>query len=754
MMDQQQFNIVNHDLPRLESMDKAMGLGKYTDDLTLPNMAYAALVRSPYSRARALNIDVREAEKVSGYLGCALPEKVPQVYFNCSGNPPSPLLMADEKVLTDEPLTIGDRVAVVAAETEEAARAAAEAVKVEYETLAPLLDIKAALAENAPAIQPHLSETNVVQRREVSQGDIAEGEAKSDIIMEDHFVTPPMQHTMIELTCCICDFSDGKHLTIYSCSQTVFQERRILAEIFGIKEVDVHIIKPLVGAGFGARQQLHAQHAAALISRKVGRPIKLLYSREEEFYSVVRHASDVDLRIGVDKNGKMQFFDTTFRLNAGPYTTHTPTVVAAAARKLQYNVPNYSFVGLSVFTNHVTGGAFRGYGNTQLTFGREILMDRLAQRLNMDPVEFRLMNHVQVGQCFPCASIPVSSNGIEACARRCQQLQKEIDEREPLVDNDEIRQAWGIAFGCHGSGPSSKEGLSGAILMLNADATVHLLVGSADIGQGSETMECQIAAECLGIPLKSVQITAADTHLTPYNTGTFGSSQTFICGNAVKLACDDLKQKMIEQLRLIYPDCKVEEKEHIYYISGCEESKMNFEEAARKILFDPKGGVPIGVGSYKAAACPNPFAVCFVKAEYHKKLNALRLLDIIQVVDVGTPINRMTVAGQLEGGIAQGVGYALYERMEINPRSRRTLSTDFLHYRIPQMGDMPRTYVDMVTSHDPYGPCGAKSVGELATVPVAPAIVNAARRASGIELNSLPLCDKFVILPTERGNVK
>ena len=753
-MEERNFAVVNHETPRLESIDKATGLGKYTDDLSMPNMAYAALVRSPHSHAKVLRIDTSEAETIPGYLGCALPEESPRAYFNCSGNPPSPLLMADEKVLTDEPLVLGDRVAIVAAETEAAARAAAEAVKVEYEIIAPMLDVKSALAPNAPALQPHIAPNNIVQRREVSQGDIAEGEAKSDIIVEDHFVTPPMQHTMIELTCCICDFSDGKHLTIYSCSQTVFQERRILAEIFGIKEVDVHIIKPLVGAGFGARQQLHAQHAAALISRKVGRPIKLLYSREEEFYSVVRHASDVDLRIGVDKNGKMQFFDTTFRLNAGPYTTHTPTVVAAAARKLQYNVPNYSFVGLSVFTNHVTGGAFRGYGNTQLTFGREILMDRLAQRLNMDPVEFRLMNHVQVGQCFPCASIPVSSNGIEECARRCRQLQKEIDEKEPLVDNDEIRQAWGIAFSCHGSGPSSKEGLSGAVIMLNADATVHLLVGSADIGQGSETMECQIAAECLGIPLSNVQITAADTRLTPYNTGTFGSSQTFICGNAVKLACDDLKQKMIEQLRLIYPDCKVEEKEHIYYISGCEESKMNFEEAARKILFDPKGGVPIGVGSYKAAACPNPFAVCFVKAEYHKKLNALRLLDIIQVVDVGTPINRLTVAGQLEGGIAQGVGYALYERMEINPRSRSTLSTDFLHYRIPQMGDMPRTYVDMVSSHDPYGPCGAKSVGELATVPVAPAIVNAARRASGMEISSLPLCDKFVILPTERGSVK
>ena len=253
-MEQHHFDIVNHATPRLESMDKALGRGKYTDDLEPPNMACAALVRCPYSHAKVLSIDVSEAEKVPGFLGCALPEEAPQAYFNCSGNPPSPLLMADEKVLTTEPLTIGDRVAVVAAETEEAARAAAEAVKVEYENLAPILDVKAALADNAPAMQPHLSDTNVVQRREVSQGDIAVGEEKSDIILEDHFVTPPMQHTMIELTCCICDFSDGEHMTIYSCSQTVFQERRILAELFGLKEVDVHIIKPLVGAGFGARQ--------------------------------------------------------------------------------------------------------------------------------------------------------------------------------------------------------------------------------------------------------------------------------------------------------------------------------------------------------------------------------------------------------------------------------------------------------------------------------------------------------------------
>ena len=523
-----------------------------------------------------------------------------------------------------------------------------------------------------------------------------------------------------------------------------------MAEILGLKETDVRFSKPIVGGGFGARQQLHAQHVAALMSKKLGRPVNLSYTREEDLYSVVRHGSDVDLRIGVSKDGKLKLFDTTFRLNGGPFTTHTPTVVAAAARKLQYKVPNYFFEGLSVYTNHIIGGAFRGYGNTQLTFGREILMDRLAEKLGMDPIEFRLLNHVQVGECFPCASIPVSSNGIEECARRCRAIQAEIDAKEPLVDNEDIRQAWGISFSCHGSGPSNKDGLSGAVVMLNADGTVQLMVGSADIGQGSETMESQIAAECLGIPLSRVQITAADTLTTPYNTGTFGSSQTFICGNSVVKACEDLKAKVLDQLKTIYPDCEVEEKDHRYHIHGSEELDLSFEEAAAKIMFDLKGGVMIGAGTYKAAACPNPFAVCFVKAEYHKKLNAIRILDVIQVVDVGTPINRMTVAGQIEGGIAQGVGYALYERMEINPRSKRTLSSDLLHYRIPQMGDMPRTHVDMVDSYDPYGPHGAKSVGELTTVPVAPAIVNAVRHASGQELNSLPLCDKFIILPSHR----
>lgn len=747
------FKTINKEIPRLESMLKATGMAIYTDDIALPGMAFAALVRSPHSRARVINIDTSEAEKVPGYLGCVMPEEAPQTYFNCSGNPPSPLLMKDETVLTRNPLVIGDRILCVAAETEEAAREAADAVKVEYETLTPYLRIKDALAGGVDALHPHISGDNVIQHREVSQGGIADGEADSDVIVEEHFSIHPMQHVTIELTSCLCDFSDGRHLTIYSTSQTVFQERRILAEILGLDENHVHVIKPMVGGGFGARQQLHAQHIASLMSRKIGRPVRLSYNREEDLFCVSRHGADIGLRIGASRNGKLALYDAAYRLNAGPYTTHTPTIVAAAARKLQYNVPNYFFKGESVYTDHIIGGAFRGYGNPQMTFGREILLDRLASQLDMDPVDFRLMNHVKVGECFPCASIPVSSSGIEQCARRCQEIQRQIDAVEPPRDDEDICTAWGVAFGCHGSGPSSKEGLSSAILILNDDATFKLFVGSADIGQGSETMECQIAAELLGVPLESISITAADTGLTPYDTGTFGSSQTFICGNAIRKACEDFKTKFIAQLKATCPDGTVEEKDGSYIIHDAKgERKISFPEAVRKVTFDtPNGGIVIGTGSYKAQACPNPFVVCFARVEYHKKLNAIRLLDIIEAVDVGTPINRLTVTGQIEGGVAQGIGSALFEELEINARTRRPMSSDLLHYRIPQMADMPRIHTYIAEgSYDPWGACGAKSVGELTTIPVAPAVVNAVRHASGTEVTSIPLCGHFIILPGRR----
>lgn len=743
---EKQFQVLNHSIPRLESMEKATGKIAYAADLSAPNAAAAVVLRSPYSCARVLEIDCSEAETVPGFLGCLLPSEVPDVLYNPSGNPPAPLLLADAQILTEHPKYIGDRVACIAAETAEACRLAAQKVKIKYEVEKPQLTLKDAMADGARPIQPHLSETNIVRRRNVSQGS---PDQKGEVVLSGHFSTPAMQHVPIEPTSCICDFSDGKNLTVYSNSQTVFQERRITAEILGLKEADVRFIKPAVGGGFGARQQLHSQPVIALMSKKLGRPVRMVYTREEELTATaVRLGTEIDIDIGADRDGTLQYFNAYYLANIGPYTIHGPTIVAGASRKVQYRIPNYSFDGYSVLTNDICGGAFRGYGNTQLSFGREIMIDRLAKALGIDPLEFRLKNHVKVGESFPCVDAPVTSCAIEECAQKAMEIRERIDAEEGLTVNDEIRQAWGVAFACHGSGPSSREGLSSAIVMLNDDGTARILVGSADIGQGSETMLSQIAAETLGLPLCDVRIKAADTLLTPYDTGTFASSQTFVCGNAVTLACRDARAKLLAQLREIAPEAEItEESDGFRVVDRDEQEHLSVPQAVRRISFNQHGGVIIGSGSYKAQASPSPFVVCMAKVEYLPKLNAVRLLHMIEAADVGTPINRLSVEGQLEGGMAQGVGYALFERMERNPRAQKTLSTDLLHYRVPQAGDMPTTHVYLADSYEPTGPHGAKSVGEVSTVPVAPAIVNAVNNAAGTELGTLPLCDHFVILP-------
>ena len=744
------FHTVSKSLPRHEAASKASGKAIYTDDIHLPGMVYGMILRSPYAHARVLSVDLSAAEEMEDFLGALLPEEVPDKFYNSSGNPPSPLLLKDEKILTDHPLCPGDRVIAIAAKTPFALKKAAALIKIQYEILPAVHTMKEALASGLAPIQPHLSKTNILAEKIAEQGDVDQGFQEASFIFEDDFHTSPMQHVALEPTSCICDFSDGIHLNIWSNSQTPYQERRILAELFSMPENNVRIVKPAMGGGFGARQQLHNQPACALLSKKIRRPVKMINTREEEMYaSVIRHEMDTHLKFGVTSDGILTAFETDYYLNCGPYTTHTPTIVAAASRKFQYRVPNYLFHGYTVATNDPVAGAFRGYGNAQLTFGRELMMSRIARQLNLDPIEFRLKNHIKAGEKFPAATAAVTSCAIEKCARRCLEIQKEIDEREGLIENDEICQAWGVAFSCHGSGPSSKEGMSAAVILVNDDGTVHLMTGSADIGQGSETMLMQIAAKSLGIPLSQIKISAADTDRTPYDTGTFGSSQTYVSGNAVVSACEDLIQRLIQALRISFEDTEVTFTEAKTFLIPSQEKELTFQEAVRHCIFGMKGMVLIGSASYKAQESPNPFAVCMVKAEYEKKTNRISLKHVIETVDVGTAINPLTVKGQIEGGVCQGIGYALTESLEFNKRAGKTNSSDLLSYRIPLLGDMPDIHGEIVESYEPTGPHGAKSVGELCTVPVAPAIVDAVCQASGKKINRIPLSEFFLIKPNQ-----
>lgn len=745
-------NAVGKRLPRLEAVQKVTGRAMYTEDLSLPSMVFGCVIRSPHSHALVRAIHTEEAKKVPGFVGVLLPDEVPDTLYNCSGNPPSPLLMPDERILTNHPLCAGDRIMAVAAEDMMTLREVVSKISIEYQLLPAVFTIKDAVKGGAVPIQPGLSSGNIINVRDVVQGDVEVGFQEADYLFEDDFHTSAMQHAAMELTGCICDFSDGIHLNIWSNSQTPYQERRIMAGLFGMSEADIRIVKPVMGGGFGARQQLHSQPVGALLSKKIRRPVKIINTREEDMYaSVTRHEMQTHLKFGLKADGTLLAFQTEFYLNGGPYTTHTPTIAAAAGRKFQYGLPHYRFTGYSVTTNAATAGAFRGYGNAQLTFGRELMMSRIARSLHLDPVEFRLKNHIRAGEKFPAATAAVTSCEIEKCARRCIGIREEIDRREGLVDDVTVRQAWGVAFSCHGSGPSSKEGMSSAVIMTNDDGSVRLMVGSADIGQGSETILCQLAADQLGIPLSLIRITAADTGVTPYDTGTFGSSQTFVSGNAVTRACEDLKEKVRAALSHYYENGEVTIRDKKFLVAGGNK-EFTFPQAVRQVIFGLRGSVLIGSACYKAQESPNPFAVCMAKAEFEKKTGAIRLLHVIEVADVGTPINPLSVEGQLEGGIAQGIGYALTERLEHNAAAKKTCSSDLLLYRIPLMGDMPAIHTEIVESYEPAGPVGAKSVGELATVPVAPAIVDAVCEASGQIINRIPLSDVFMIKPPLRQN--
>ncbi|KUO74201.1 MAG: hypothetical protein APF77_21040 [Clostridia bacterium BRH_c25] len=746
------FKVVGKSHHRFESIKKAIGHAKYTDDYVLPNMVYGMILRSPYAHARVKSIDKSQAEKVAGVLKILLPEDVPDKLFNCSGNPPSPLLIEDERILTDHPLYMGDRIAAVAAVTKEACREALDKLIVEYEELTAVFDVDDALREDAPLLHPEISSSNIVKKIEAKQGDIDNGFKESDYVFEDVYYAPMIQNVSMEPNSYICDYAFEGKLNIISTSQTPFQERRILARLLDMAENDVRIIKPVMGGGFGERQQLHNQHVGAILSKVVGRPVKIINTREEQMYaSVVRHSAKIFLKIGVTKDGYIKAFKVESYYNTGAYTTHGPTVVAAGSRKINYRIPNYLFEGYCVYSNSPVSGAVRGYGNPQMTFAREVMLNTIAKKLNMDPIEFKMKNHVEIGDKLPAATASLLSCATEECLKGGEEIRRKIDEEESKnrTENDpNIKEAWGTAFCCHTSGPSSKEGMSSSVILINDDGTANLLIGSADIGQGSETILSQIAAEGLGIDLKDIAVTAADTKFTPYDTGTFASSQTYVGGNAVFLAVKDAIEKITKALARLY---EVGAEKIIFdkgrfvisYIEGNKE--LTLKEAMSKITFGQKGTIITGSSSYKAVEAPPPFAVCWAKVSVDMITGSVHLKHIIEAVDVGKAINPKLVEGQVQGGISMGIGYAMMEQIEIDKKTKKVLSSDLLHYKVPLTLDMPDIHVYVADGYEPTGPFGAKSVGELSTVPVAAAIAIAISNATGEEIKRIPITHSYIV---------
>lgn len=745
-MDIYKLNKENNAVRRIESMSKVTGTAQYLDDLEMQGMTYGAIIRSPYPRAKVLSIDASAALAMPGVLGFLTPDDVPQVHFNVTGSLKNPALIEDQSILTWNPIHEGDRICALVAEDKETLARAVEAVKIEYEVLPPAMSIDESLKEGARVINPEFYQDNFYCHKVGTRGDVEEGFEGSDYIFEGSYRTQTQHPIPMEPVSCIAYWNRDGKLHTWATSQVPYQDRRILAAQFGIPESDISCHRAAIGGAFGAREEMYHHDVAAALSRLIYRPVKIINNRSTEMVATaVRHASWSKVKMGCTKDGKMVSFHQTMYTDGGSYCTHTPLVTAAPDRKMPYHMPHFRYDGIGVATNGPVSGAFRGYGNPQGTFGRECLINDACRQMGWDPVEFRRENCIKPGEkfhgCPPLSTFPVDDvfdGGLK--------LVHEIDAKEGIRDDEEVKEAWGVAFCSHTSSISSLQGLTASSIICLPDGSVSLMTGTTDMGNGSETAMVQVCAEKLGMELSDVRHADLDTSTSPYNIGSYSSGQMFLTGNAVAMACEDVIRKCRVELAKLYdvPEEQVQWRDKKFQIVY-KGKNLTFKEAILDISRGCLNMFIMGSAVAHLEDAPEPFALCWAKVRYYKKENAIQLTHFVESVDVGRVMNPLIVKGQLEGEAQMGIGLALMEDLEIDRSTKKIIAADLLNYRNPLIMDMPEIHLHVADNYEPMSANGTKSVGELGLIPVAAAIREAVVRASGQEVVQTPLSRQFFI---------
>lgn len=742
MIDINKMREMKNAVRRIESASKATGSALYLDDMELTGMTYGGILRCPYPHARVISIDTSEAAAMPGVLAILTPENAPKAKFNVTGSLPSPILYEDQSVLTMHPRHEGDRIAAIAAEDPETLARALDAVKIEYEVLPATMTIEEAMTDKR-LIHPKFFDTNCFFHKLGTRGDVEEGFRKSDYIFEGTYHTPTQHPIPMEVTSCIAHWDRDDKLTVWATTQVPYQDRRILAGIFGIPESDISCRRAAIGGAFGAREEMYNQDIAAALSHMLYRPVKIIHGRSEEMYATaVRHASFSKVKLGVSRDGELISYHQTMYTNAGCYCTHTPLVTSAPDRKMPYHMPYFRYDGIGVLTNAAVSGAFRGYGNPQASFARESLINEACRKMGWDPLKFRFDNVCKAGEKMH-GNKPLSSFPAEQVFSGGQKLRDEIDAIEGIRDDIDVKEAWGVALISHTSSISALEGLTSSAIICLPDGSVSLMTGTIDMGNGSETAMVQVCAEKLGMELCDVRHANLDTTSTPYNIGSYSSGQMYLTGNAVAQACEDVITKAGHALAEKYGADEVPFVDGTFRIPG--KVPMRFKQAIVDLSDGGRGTFIMGSATAHLDDAPEPFALCLAKVAYYKKEHAIRLTHIIESVDVGRMMNPLIVKGQLEGAIQMGVGLALMEQVELDPVTQKYVTNNLLQYRNPLIGDMPDIHLFIADSYEPHSANGTKSAGELGIIAVAPAIAEAVRCATGEKVDRLPLSRQFMI---------
>ena len=742
--------IVGMSVRRVDAIAKVCGKAKYVDDFYESDMLHAKVFRSEVANGRVKRIDVSKAKALPGVEAVVTYEDVPKHTFPTAGHPynldPKRQDVADRNLLTQRVRFYGDEIAAVIAVDESIAERALGLIEVEYEAYDPILTAEDALRDGA--IEIHAGTKNIIGHTSYHLGDLDEAFTEADHIFEDEFKTSTVQHCALENHIAYAYVDENGRIVVVTSTQIPHICRRIVGQALGIPWGNVRVIKPCVGGGFGSKQDVILEPLVAFLTTVAGgRPVKLQLSREETFIATrVRHAIHFKFKTGVKKDGTIIARELKAVSLNGGYASHGHSVVGNCGAKFRqlYNQKAIKFEATTVYTNMPAAGAMRGYGIPQVKFGLESHMENIARMLRMDPVEFRLKNLNKEGYVDPLTGIVVLSNGLPECIAKGKKLIRWDEKKAVYQGQTATRRGLGMACFCYATGthPVGLE-MAGARIVMNEDGSVQLQIGATEIGQGSDTVFCQMAAETIGIPFEMVHIISQqDTDITPFNTGAYASRQTYITGMAVKKAAEEIKAKVLDRARSMIDipteSLDVVDAWIVYKQSG--EKVRPLCEVALESYYNMDSAAPITADvTHNARVNAFAYGCTFAEVEVDMATGKVEVLEIYNVHDAGRLINPQLAEAQVHGGVTMGLGYALSEQLLFDPQTGKPLNNNFRDYKLMTAMDTPTIGVDFVETDEPTGPYGNKALGEPPAISPAPAIRNAILDATGVKINELPM---------------
>ena len=758
---------VNKPVPKTDAMSLVTGKPVYTDDLAPSDCLIVKILRSPHANAWVEEIKTEAAKKIEG-IACVLTyEDVSHKRFTLAGQTAPEISPWDRYIIDKHVRFVGDPVAIVAGETEEAVDKALKRIKVKYRVEEAVLDIHTA-KDNPILVHPEDdwympipaggdNKRNLCSSNVEEVGDVDAMLEKCAYTVDQVYHTKANQQTMMETFRTYCYMDHFQRLTVVSSTQIPFHIRRIVGNALNIPSSKVRVIKPRIGGGFGAKQSSVSEVFPALVTWVTGRPSKIVFSRKESMIaSSPRHEMEVHIRMGADENGIVKAIDLYTLSNTCAYGEHGPTTVGLSGHKsiaLYRHTEAYRFAYDVVYTNMQAAGAYRGYGATQGIFAVESAADELAHKMGMDPVKFRELNMPMEGEALPgYPDVPINGScTMDKCLARAKEMIG-WDEKYPFRDmgNGKVRGV-GIAMAMQGSSIAGID-VGGADIKLNEDGSYTLALGCSDMGTGCDTILAQMAADCLDTDMKNIVVFSVDTDISPYDSGSYASSTTYATGNAVIQACGELRKRIhafgAQMLGVSAED------------SDFDGEKVRTEDGKEVTLQQIAGKATCGVCSelqvvkeYSSPISPPPFMVGAAEVEVDKETGQIDVIDYVGVIDCGTPINPNLARVQAEGGIGQGIGMVLYEDVQYTDKGK-IRNNSFMQYKIPNRMDIPKVRIEFESSYEKTGPFGAQSIGELVIDTPCPAIANAVYNATGVRVRELPITPEKVamgILARETG---